>query len=133
MLGKRALDRVTQRRGLGPGIGPVAPAGAGHARRRQLLGQRPGRAEPPPPGAGAGAGGRSADHFHVLREGGRGVGRAERAAQRAQLALVKAEAEMAHRRRQGLALTGLSNRVRALRVKADKALAVWVERDAAWQ
>jgi len=73
------------------------------------------------------------DHFHVLREGGRGVGRAERAAQRAQLALVKAEAEMAHRRRQGLALTGLSNRVRALRVKADKALAVWVERDAAWQ
>jgi hypothetical protein len=73
------------------------------------------------------------DHFHVLREGGRGVGRAERAAQRAQRALAKAEAEMAERRRQGRPLTGLSNRVRALRDRADKALALWMERDRLWQ
>jgi hypothetical protein len=73
------------------------------------------------------------DHFHVLREGGRGVGRAERATQRAQLALVKAEAQMAQRRRHGQPLTGLSNRVRALRAKADQALEAWVERDRLWQ
>jgi hypothetical protein len=73
------------------------------------------------------------DHFHVLREGGRGVGRAERAAQRAQRALLQAEAEVAHRRRQGQPLSGLSNRVRARRVQADKALETWIERDRRWQ
>lgn len=39
------------------------------------------------------------DHFHVLREGGRGVGRAERVARQAERALAAAEAEVANRRR----------------------------------
>jgi hypothetical protein len=73
------------------------------------------------------------DHFHVLREGGRGLGRAERAAQRAQVALAKAEAERARRQWRGLRAIGASNRIRALRIKAEQTLAAWVARDAAWQ
>lgn len=73
------------------------------------------------------------DHFHVLREGGRGVGRAERAAQRAQVALAKAEADRARRQWRGLRAIGASNRIRALRIKAERTLAGWIERDAAWQ
>ena len=73
------------------------------------------------------------DHFHVLREGGRGVARAERAAQRAQVALAKAEADRGQRQWRGLPAIGLSNRIRALRVKAALALEEWVARDAAWQ
>jgi hypothetical protein len=73
------------------------------------------------------------DHFHVLREGGRGVGRAERAAQRAQVALAKAEADRARRQWRGLRAIGASNRIRALRIKAERTLDVWIERDAAWQ
>ncbi len=73
------------------------------------------------------------DHFHVLREGGLGVGRAERAAQRAQVALAKAEADRARRQWRGLRAIGASNRIRALRIKAERTLAVWIERDAAWQ
>jgi hypothetical protein len=111
--------RLPQREQVTRGAGSRSGKGAAELNRpRQEQGQAP-VADP-------------LDHFHVLREGGRGVGRAERAAPRAPLALVKAEAEMAHRRRQGLALTGLSNRVRALPVQADKARAVWVERAAAW-
>jgi hypothetical protein len=73
------------------------------------------------------------DHFHVLREGGRGVGRAERAAQRAQVALAKAEADRKRRLWRGLQAIGASNRIRALRAKAEQTLAVWIARDAAWQ
>ena len=73
------------------------------------------------------------DHFHLLREGGRGLGRAERAAHRAQVALAKAEADRARRQWRGLTAVGASNRLRALRAQAEQALATWVERDAAWQ
>jgi hypothetical protein len=73
------------------------------------------------------------DHFHVLREGGRGVGRAERAAQRIQVALAKAEADLARRQWRGQPVIGASNRARALRAKAGPALEAWVERDTAWQ
>lgn len=73
------------------------------------------------------------DHFHVLREGGRAVGRAERAAQRAQLALAKTEADRGRRQWRGLPAIGLSNRIRARRVQAEVALEAWLARDAAWQ
>jgi hypothetical protein len=73
------------------------------------------------------------DHFHVLREGSRALGRAERAAQRAQGALAKAEADRARRQWRGLRAIGASNRIRALRAQAEQTLAAWVERDAAWQ
>jgi hypothetical protein len=73
------------------------------------------------------------DHFHVLREGGRGLGRAERAAQRTQVAWAKAVADRARRQWRGLRAIGASNRIRALRAKAEQALDTWVTRDAAWQ
>lgn len=73
------------------------------------------------------------DHFHVLREGGLGVGRAERAARRTQVALAKVEADRARRQWRGLRAIGASNRIRALRLKAERALDAWVARDAAWQ
>ena len=73
------------------------------------------------------------DPFQVWREGGRGVGWAERAAPRAQVALVKAEAERAERQRQGQPLTGLGNRIRARRVRAARALEAWIEGDRLWQ
>jgi hypothetical protein len=75
------------------------------------------------------------DHFHVLREGGRGVGRAERAAQRAQQALVAAEAEVSRRRRasrKGQSVGGSLSRLRACQTRAARALTAWVEEDRLW-
>lgn len=75
------------------------------------------------------------DHFHVLREGGRGVGRAERAAQRAQQALVAAEAEVARRRRacqKGQSVSGSLSHLRACQARAARALTAWVEQDRLW-
>jgi len=73
------------------------------------------------------------DHFHTLREGARGVGRAERAAKRAWSALEKAEADRAQRQRHGQPMTGCSNRLRACWPQATKAMEVWDKRDKAWQ
>jgi hypothetical protein len=73
------------------------------------------------------------DHFHTLREGGRGVGRAERAAKRAWNAAEKAEADKAQRQRHGQPLTGCSNRLRARWAQATEAVRVWDERDKVWQ
>jgi hypothetical protein len=73
------------------------------------------------------------DHFHLLREGGLGLGRAERAAQRAQTALVKAEAVLARQKRRGQSVISSSNRARACRARVAKALEVWVTRDEVWQ
>jgi hypothetical protein len=73
------------------------------------------------------------DHFHTLREGARGVGRAERAAKRAWNALEKAEADKAQRQRHGQPMTGCSNRLRARWPQTAKAMEVWDERDKAWQ
>ena len=61
------------------------------------------------------------------------MGRAERTAQRVQVALAKAEADRARRQWLGLRAIGASNRIRALRIKAERTLAVWIEREAAWQ
>ena len=61
------------------------------------------------------------------------MGRAERTAQRVQVALAKAEADRARRQWLGLRAIGACNRIRALRIKAERTLAVWIERDAAWQ
>jgi hypothetical protein len=73
------------------------------------------------------------DHFHGLREGGRGVGRAERAAQRAQAALAEAQAQRGRRPRQGQPLTGCTNRVRARQTRATQTLEAWVQQDQLWQ
>lgn len=73
------------------------------------------------------------DHFHTLREGGRGVGRAQRAAKRAWKALEKVEADQAQQQRHGQPLIGCNNRLRARWPQAAKALEVWEERDQAWQ
>jgi hypothetical protein len=73
------------------------------------------------------------DHFHTLREGGRGVGRAERAAKRAWGAAEKAEADKAQRQRHGQPLTGCSNRLRARWAQATEAVRVWDERGKVWQ
>src|SRR6266478_3830626 len=73
------------------------------------------------------------DHFHTLREGGRGVGRAERAAKRAWSAAEKAEADKAQRQRHGQPLTGCSNRLRARWAQATEAVRLWDEREKVWQ
>lgn len=75
------------------------------------------------------------DHFHVLREGGRGVTRAERAAQRAQKALAKAQAALAKARRasrRNQPLGGLLSRQRSCQKRAEKTLASWIELDGLW-
>jgi hypothetical protein len=73
------------------------------------------------------------DHFHTLREGGRGVGRFERAAQRAWTAAEAADADWHRRRRHGQPLTVASNQRRVRWPKAEKALAAWCEHDRTWQ
>jgi hypothetical protein len=73
------------------------------------------------------------DHFHLLRDGGRAVGRTERAARRAYTALEAAEAKLAECERQGQPRTACSNRIRARRVQAEQALDVWSQRERAWR
>jgi hypothetical protein len=73
------------------------------------------------------------DHFHTLREGGRGLGRAERAARRAWAAVEAAEAEKAQRQQHGQPLTGMTNRLRARYAAATRALDVWQQRERAWE
>jgi hypothetical protein len=76
------------------------------------------------------------DHFHVRREGGRGVGRAERAARQAERALAAAEADVAKRRRaarRDRPLGGCLSRRRACQRRADRALDAWVRQDELWR
>lgn len=73
------------------------------------------------------------DHFHLLREGGRIVGRAERLARRAFQALEAAEAEWAQRGRQGRSRAGYHNHVRACLAKAERAMDIWGQQERAWQ
>lgn len=76
------------------------------------------------------------DHFHLLREGGRGVGRAERAARQAERALAAAAAELAKRRRaarRDQPLSGCLSRLRACQRRADRALEAWVRQDGLWR
>jgi hypothetical protein len=73
------------------------------------------------------------DHFHLLREGGRVVGRSERAARRAYAAWEAAEAQLAERERQGQSRSGCTNRIRACLAKAERALDVWTQRERTWR
>jgi hypothetical protein len=76
------------------------------------------------------------DHFHVLREGGRGVGRAERAARQAERALAAAQAEVVKRRRaarRDQPVGGCLSRLRACQRRAKRALEAWVRQDGLWR
>jgi hypothetical protein len=73
------------------------------------------------------------DHFHLLHEGGRIVGRAERLARRAFRALERAEAEWAERGRQGRSRAGYQNHVRACLAKAEQAMDRWSQQERAWE
>jgi hypothetical protein len=73
------------------------------------------------------------DHFHLLREGGRVVGRAERLARQAFRALQAAEADWAERRRQGKSLAGWHSHWRACLTKAERAMDRWSQQERAWQ
>jgi hypothetical protein len=73
------------------------------------------------------------DHFHVLRDGGRVVGRAERAARRAFKALESAEARLAKCQRQGQPRGGCLSRLRACLAKAERAMDIWTQRERTWQ
>lgn len=72
------------------------------------------------------------DHFHLLREGGRLVGRAERAARAALRALEKAEVDLARRERHGQSRSGCVTRVRAWRAKTEKAIDIWSAWERVW-
>lgn len=72
------------------------------------------------------------DHFHVLRDGGRLVGRAERAARRTFQTWEDAEARMRQCQRRGQPLTGHRLHIRACLQKAERALDLWGERQRLW-
>jgi hypothetical protein len=72
------------------------------------------------------------DHFHVLRDGGRVVGRAERAARRAFKALESAEARLVKCQRHGQALSGHRLHIRACLRKAERAMDIWEQRERVW-
>lgn len=73
------------------------------------------------------------DHFHVLREGGRGIGRAKRAARAAFTAVHKAEARLAKCRRHGQSPGGAISQVRACWAKAERAVDHWSQCERVWQ
>jgi hypothetical protein len=72
------------------------------------------------------------DHFHVLRDGGRIVGRAERVARLAFKALESAEARFEKCQRHGQALTGHRLHIRARLKKAERAMDIWGQRERTW-
>lgn len=73
------------------------------------------------------------DHFHLLRDGGRAVGRTERAARRAFVTLEAAEAQLAKCLREGRSSSGCQSRVRACLSKAERALDIWGQRERTWR
>jgi hypothetical protein len=73
------------------------------------------------------------DHFHVLRDGGRVLGRAERAARRAFKALESAEARLAKCQRQGQPSSGCRSHLRACLAKAERAMDSWAQRERTWR
>jgi hypothetical protein len=74
------------------------------------------------------------DHFHMLRDGGRAVGRTERAARRAFKAVEKAEALLAKCEREGrVSSAGCKSRLRACLAKAERAMDIWMARERVWQ
>jgi len=73
------------------------------------------------------------DHFHLLREGARVVGRAERAARRAYAAMEEAEKKLAKCERHGQPRSGCRSRLRVYLAKAERAMDIWGQRERAWQ
>jgi hypothetical protein len=73
------------------------------------------------------------DHFHLLREGGLVVGRAERLARRAFRTLEAADAEWAERWRRGQSRAGYHSHVRACLAKAERAMDIWSQQERAWE
>ncbi len=73
------------------------------------------------------------DHFHLLREGGRVVGRAERLARRAFRTLEAAEAEWVERGRQGQSRAGCHSHLRTCLAKAERAMDIWGQQERAWE
>jgi hypothetical protein len=73
------------------------------------------------------------DHFHGLWDGGRGVGRAERAARRAFQTLETAEARLAKCLQQGQPSAGCRSHLRSCLAKAERAMDQWIEREQVWK
>lgn len=73
------------------------------------------------------------DHFHSLREGGRGLGRSARQAKQAYDKAEKAQKELDKLGRQGKSLAGISNHVHALWRKAERAMDSWSAQENVWQ
>ena len=73
------------------------------------------------------------DHFHSLRDGGRGLGRSARSAKKALEKAEKGQKELAERARQGQSLQGIATHVKSLWSKAEKAMDVWSERERLWR
>ncbi len=73
------------------------------------------------------------DHFHSLRDGGRGLGRAARTAKQAYAKAEKGQKALDERGRQGQSLAGISTHVQNLWQKAEEALDVWSAQESCWQ
>lgn len=73
------------------------------------------------------------DHFHSLREGSRGLGRTARLAKQAYDKAEKAQHELDKLGRQGKSLSGISNHLRALWRKAERAMDLWSAQENIWQ
>ena len=72
------------------------------------------------------------DHFHSLWEGGRGLGRTERAAKAALAKAEKFQKEYNERRRQGQSLSGIVTQVNTQWRKAEKAFDCWCAQERLW-
>jgi len=73
------------------------------------------------------------DHFHVLREGGRRIGGAERAARTAFRKLELAQSELARRQRRAQRYNDCLSHLRACLAKAERAMDRWMELERVWQ
>ncbi len=72
------------------------------------------------------------DHFHSLREGARGVTRAQRAAKAALVKAEKLQSDLERRRRLGQNLSGITAAVREQWRRAERAFDVWSEQARLW-
>jgi hypothetical protein len=73
------------------------------------------------------------DHFHALRQGGVGMGKAQRQAQQALAAAEAADKAVAEAARQGQKQTGPAVRASHAWKKAEKAMDTWQEREQVWE
>jgi hypothetical protein len=73
------------------------------------------------------------DHFHALRDGSRGVRKAERQARKAFEAAAAADQELAQCQRHGQNRSSATTRARHAWQKAEQAMDAWSERERLWQ